>query len=139
MQDLPEKSMMLEALAAFLDRDVRPKIADPAIAFRVRIATHMLGVVAREIKEEDGHDITELDKLSTLLGHTAGAEPPPTRVERARAIAALKKDLQRRIRTSPLDDKAMLRLSAGIRSILQNKLAVSQPKFDTNLEIESPS
>ena len=136
MQDLPEKSSLLDAIASFLDREVRPKISDPAIAFRVRIAAHLASLVAREIREEDAHDIAEIDKLSTLLGHTAGTDPPPTRAERARAITDLEQQLVKRIATGMLDDKAILRLSAGLRVILQNKLAVSQPKFDTALEIE---
>jgi uncharacterized protein DUF6285 len=136
MQDLPEKSLLLDAIGAFLDRDVRPKTSDPAIAFRLRIAAHLLGVVAREIAKEDEHDLRQLETLRVLLGAKGQEAPPLTRQERVRAILVLERDLVKHIRSAPLDDRAMLDLARGIRAILIDKLAVAQPKFDTRTDIE---
>src|SRR5437867_4112535 len=100
MQDLPEKTVMLEALARFLEAEVRPVIADAALGFRVRIAAHLAGVVAREIRAEDGHDRAELERLEALLGRPG--MPASTRSERVASIRALNAELASAIRAGTL-------------------------------------
>lgn len=147
MQDLPEKSALLEAVARFLEQDLRPKVSDPALAFRVRIAAHLAELVSREVRAEAGGTERELDQLRQLLEDpglrasgprdaTPEGAPGAPPDERAKATREAREALAARIRTASLDDAAFARLGAGLRQILGAKLAVSQPRFDLRLDIE---
>ena len=41
MQDAPDKRVLIEAIAKMLVTDVASAVADPALAFRVRIAAQL--------------------------------------------------------------------------------------------------
>ena len=41
MQNRPSKTDLLEAVARFLERDVKPAIKDPSLSFRVLIAANL--------------------------------------------------------------------------------------------------
>src|SRR5262245_7045793 len=116
MQDLPEKSMLLEALAKFIDAQVRPEIRDPALAFRVRIAAHLAGVVAREIRAEDQHDLAELARLEAIEGIGEGRrEPLVTREERRRRISELVAKLAAALRKGTLSAEARTKARAHLK------------------------
>lgn len=135
MQDLPEKAMLLDALAQFLDKQLRPKLEDPALAFRVRIATHLSQLVAREIRAEDQHDLAEIARLREVLGRAEEAPPLP-RALRHQAILEMKRALSKTVRDADLDEPAQARLRSAIKATLIEKLSVSQPRFDTSTQIE---
>src|SRR5262245_39341989 len=105
MQDLPEKSQLLDALAKFIDTDLRPAIQDPALVFRARIAAHLAGVVAREIRAEDEHDAAELSRLAALLGR-APVSLPASHAERKRVMSELNRALAKALREGTLDREA---------------------------------
>ena len=76
MQNRPDKTDLLEAVARFLERDVKPAIKDPSLAFRVLIAANLAAVVAGELRVEDAATGAELDRLRALLPELAGALGP---------------------------------------------------------------
>jgi hypothetical protein len=133
MQDLPEKSMLLDALAQFLDQQVRPKLADPGLAFRVRIAVSLAQLVAREIRAEDQHDAREITRLSRLLHDTTG-DGHAVRKEREDQIRALQKKVIEKLKGA--SDAEFREIHAALKESLVDKLAVAQPRFDTSLSIE---
>lgn len=131
MQDEPNKTAILMGVARFLDQDVRPEIADRALAFRVRIATHLLSTVVRELAFESAADSAELASIQTTLGEPA--TPQPDAQVRAEAIAAGNRELVAGLASGDLDPEA---LHDHLERALAARLAVSNPRFDLSPEIE---
>lgn len=130
MQDLPDKTALLGAVAEFLGRDVVPATTDRDLAFRVRIAAHLLGVVLAELRAEDQHDEAALARISEALG--VPVEPlPGRRDERTRLLRTLTEALASRIRDSALDPGEERRLRDTVVAGLTDTLAVVNPRFDT--------
>ena len=50
MADDPQKQVLLDGVARFLVEQVLPATTDKGLAFRVRIAAHLLGIVSREVQ-----------------------------------------------------------------------------------------
>jgi hypothetical protein len=130
VQDLPDKTALLGAVAEFLGRDVVPATTDRDLAFRVRIAAHLLGVVLAELRAEDRHDEAEVARISEALG--VPAEPLPGRKgERARLLRTLTEALATRIRDASLDPGEERSIRDAVVAGLTDKLAVVNPRFDT--------
>jgi len=131
MQDRPDKTVLLAAIAQFLVTEVRPAVEDPALRFRVLIAAHLAGGIAREIATEDDLDTEQLSGLQALLGES---EPIPGRSdERRAAIEAAQRRLAERIQAGDLDFDAV---SEHLQRVLAGMLRVSNPRFDLNPSIE---
>lgn len=64
--DEPRKERLLDGVAAFLGKQVVPAIEDPALAFRVRIAAHLVGMVARECRAEP-EDPAEVERMTAAF------------------------------------------------------------------------
>lgn len=130
MTDAPDTTALLVAIARFLSDDVVRALPDPALAFRVRIAAHTLGGLAREVTSEARMDQAELAALT-------GGEPP--RVDPASRQAEIRDAraaLVARIRdpATPAHELAQLRRVhlqlEGARAVL------GQPRFDLSDRIE---
>ncbi len=137
MQDFPDKATLLGAVAEFLDKTVRPAIEDKGLAFRVRVAAHMVATVAREVTFEGNHDAVELARLRRLLDR-ADDPLPPNDMERRAVLTDLNAELARRLREDALtaDDQAAIR--THLVRTLEEKLSVVQPRFDVKMRIEQP-
>lgn len=78
MQDLPENTVLLASVEAFLKEDVMPQL-DPAGGFRARVSANVLGMVRRHLEQaglDAAHDERELlarltGRKGTLAGQTA--------------------------------------------------------------------
>ena len=136
MQYRPDKGALLDAVATFLDQQVRPAAsADPALAFRVRIAANLARIAAQETRVEDAHDASELASLLEILPEEAGQLPKlEDGAQRREAIMNLNAVLARRIRAGDFDGDAAV--TSHLRRTLIQKLAVTNPRFDTSLEVE---
>lgn len=68
MQDLPGNAALLKAVETFIQDDVLPD-AEPAMAFRARVAVNVLGMVRRhlELAAQD-HAVREREQLQALTG-----------------------------------------------------------------------
>ena len=140
MQYAPDAPTLLNAVAAFLAEDVRPAIKgqDPALAFRVLIAESLCRIAAGELQSEDMLDMMELSRLTALLPDVAGAlgEIGRSRPERQRAIGRLNAALAERLRVG--DGEPGFRAAAvdHLQQALREKLMVTNPRFDTAMDIE---
>ena len=70
MQDRPDKQTLLDAIAAFLVTEVRPKIDDPGVSFRVLVAAH----VCSQVAAEDLHVTSSLDEARAAARAIVGRE-----------------------------------------------------------------
>ena len=130
MQDLPDKTSLVEAVARLLsDERLKKEVRDPALAFRLKIATHVLETVAREHKLAPAHDASELTRLEALLGPGEGTTTEAKIVELNRTLA-------KRLRAGDEPQAFLARAHAHLKQTLIEKLAVTQPRFDTSREIE---
>jgi hypothetical protein len=120
MQDLPDRNVLLQAVAGFLHQDVVPQVADRALAFRLRIAAHLVATVARELLVEEA--------------------PPPAgegRDLRHAAIRGATDRLVEQARTADPDSDAALALRRLVQADLRAKLAVINPGFDLSPDVEA--
>lgn len=124
MQYLPEKQTLMEALVVFLASQVAPAISDPALRFRVKIAAHLLQVVYRELQLSEGHTALEEARLAELL-----SAPGDVRDLRAAADAV--------IADPDTPPEVLVALRSALMEGLANQIAVSQPRFNTALDIET--
>ena len=129
MQDLPDKGALLVGVARFLGQDLLPHVSDRGAAFRVRIAAHLLAMVARELASEGQADPAELRAFQELLGR--GGEVPADPEVRAAEIAEHRSELAAAIRSGEVPPEAAL---DTLMQVLGARLAVSNPRFDTSLE-----
>lgn len=135
MQDAPDRQTLLAGVAMFLAGQVEPALkapgAHPGLAFRSRIAAHLVATVGRELAFEEQHDAAELDRLRALLGSESG--PPLTGEPRREAIRALRAALAAKLRADePIDNTAT---RAALMATLRDQLQVVQPRFDTRVEL----
>ena len=138
MQQRPDKTELLAAVARFLEREVKPAIKDPALAFRVLIAASLTGIVAGELQTEDAATAAELSRLARILPEdaaTIGLEARlATREGRKEALIALNRALCDRVRKGDFaGDKQVWN---HVSLTLRGELFTSSPRFDTSIDIE---
>ena len=135
MQNLPDRNVLLQAVAGFLANDVVPAVGDRGVAFRVRIAAHLVATVARELMGEEAQDEAQVVRLATALDATVpiGLE---TRDERHQVLRALEIDLARRIRQTDPDSDSALQLRRLVQEDLKSRLKVVNPRFDLAPDVE---
>ena len=135
MQNLPDRNVLLQAVAGFLAKDVVAAIDDRGVAFRVRIAAHLVATVARELTGDEARDEAQVVRLATALDATVpiGLE---TRDERHQILRALEIDLARRIRQTDPDSDAALGLRRLVQEDLKARLKVVNPRFDVSPDVE---
>lgn len=126
MQDRPTAVELLDAVRAFVERDVITAL-DGTAKFHARVAANVLAIVARELALEEGHLAAEWQRLDELLGAAPSPADPATR--RA-ALGARTEALCERIRagdadSGPFRDALLAHLAATVRE----KLAIANPKL----------
>ncbi|MEP7120416.1 MAG: DUF6285 domain-containing protein [Byssovorax sp.] len=138
MQQRPDKTELLTAVARFLEREVKPAIKDPALAFRVLIAASLTGIVAGELQTEDAATAAELSRLARILPEAAtaiGLEGQlATREGRKEALVSLNRALCDRIRSA--DFVKDPQVWSHVTLTLRGELFTSSPRFDTSIDIE---
>ena len=136
MQDGPNAASLLDAVAQFLRRSVVPAVADPSVAFRVRIAASLAAMVSRELQAEEIHDRAELEGLARLLpaAGTDGSEALG-RDERHEAIHAREDALARAIRLRTLKDEEYDAVFQQLMATLVHRLSIVNPRFDITDEV----
>lgn len=122
MQQHPDAAELLDALAAFLDRDVEPAVAaDRALRFRVLIGRSLLGSVSAELRAAPELRAAEREHLIALLDAAPDA-----------ALAELDAELARRIRAGDVDHHAV---RAHLMDTLRAWLEAVDPGFDLRLDL----
>ena len=121
MTDHPADTVVLRALALFLEQDLRPAVHDRRLAFRVRVAAHLLTVIATQWDAASQRANDDLLAARLLLGDAAvSADEAWQRLASA-------------LRSGEVDeDQARVVLMERLRA----ELAVRSPAFDPDAPID---
>jgi hypothetical protein len=136
LQDRPNASELVEAVASFLDKELVPTISDSRLRFRTLIAINVLGIVSRELELGSTVLIAEWQRLASLL-----AQSEPTRPVHDAHLAAeidmLRCELRDRIRSGDFDegDRFDAALDYAEFAVIA-KLRIGNPRFLARLGIE---
>jgi hypothetical protein len=136
MQNRPDKTALLEAVARFLATEVKPAIADPNLAFRVLVAANLAAVVAAEVATDEAQEEAEIERLRNLVPAASG--PFSHASDRKAAIAAANGELVRRILDGELDAAAIRKATDHALLTLRGELFAQSPKFDPSMDVEGP-
>jgi len=130
MQDRPTAMELLEAVRDFLAGEVVPALADRGLRYRMRIALHVLGIVAREVPDEETRLRAEREALVDLLDLPRPAPPCDPRLLRAWVLEA-NRALSERIRDGAADAGPWReRVLAHLQKVVEEKLEGSNPDFN---------
>lgn len=138
MQNRPDKAALLEAVARFLEREIKPAIKDPSLSFRVLIASNLCQLVSAELQMEDMATDAELERLSALLPDVQIdlAKARTSREGRVRAIAEYNRALCDRVTSGGIQAEPGGELWSHVTTVLRGELLTSSPRYDTSLDIE---
>ncbi len=127
MQDRPTAVELLHAVRQFLEQDVLPGL-EGRRRFHGLVAANVLGIVARELEQEEGALVAEWRRLRDLLA--LDESRPPGRSDGLRAaVRELTERLVARIRAGEADDGAFAdAVRAHVRLTVVEKLRVANPK-----------
>lgn len=117
MQPAGEVEQLLQAVAKFLDQELRPVVTDPGLAFRARVAASLLRSLALEQPAAERLDAEARTGLAALLGRDASR-------------AELEADLVERLRAGRLDAKAQAAARVAVQTALRARLRVTSPDLD---------
>ena len=130
MQDRPEASALLDAIADFLLKEVLPAVRQSdTLSYKALVSWNMLGVVSREIKEGEGLLNAELKRLSDFLKEPTGM--PATAREKMSLAGMLNAELAEQIRRERIGPENKVVLSL-IKQGLLEKLQIANPRFGTD-------
>ena len=129
MQNRPDHSTLLDAIASFLMADLVPRLeADKALQFRVLIAANLATVVAGEVRTGAARFASETTRLQALL---ASPQLPGDDA----ALEAHNRQLASALRKNAL---APAQLDAALEHLFvtaKETLEVTNPRFELNEEI----
>jgi hypothetical protein len=129
MQDRPTPVELIEAVRDFLAGEVVPALADRGLRYRMRIALHALGIVAREVPDEGRRLRAEREALVNLLDLPRPAPPCDPGLLRAWVLEA-NRALCERIRDGAADAGPWReRVLAHLQQVVEEKLRGSNPDF----------
>src|SRR5574342_847525 len=127
MQDRPTVLELIEAVRDFLADDVLPALVDRSLRYRMRIALHALGIVAREVPDEEIRLRAEREALLNLLDLPRPAPPCDPRLLHAWVLEA-NRALCARIRDGEADAGPWReRVLAHVQQTVEEKLRSSNP------------
>lgn len=116
----PTSEELLDALATFLTRDLRPTVAEPGLAFRTLIAANVASTLAAEQRLGSAIDAAQRSRLGAL-GFQDGA----------RGTESLEGDLVAAVRRGDLGEAGPGTLAwAHARASLVEMLSAVNPRFD---------
>lgn len=126
MQDRPTAAELLAAVRAFLEDDLLPQL-EGRRRFHALVAANVLGIVEREMAQDEAHLRAEHARLATLLGAPAHEG---TLAALRDAVRALDVRLAERIRAGDADAGPFAdAVRAHLRATTLEKLAVANPRY----------
>lgn len=132
MMDRPDQATLLEAVAAYLEKDARPQIADPGVAFRALIAANLCRIVAAESRAGERFELESLRVAASILGQAAPSAD--TQAERRALLVRLEAELASKLKSHelPLGPSTV----EALMQLLATELAIVSPRFDRALHLE---
>ena len=126
MQNRPDHSTLLDAIASFLMADVVPKLeADKALQFRVLIAANLATVVAGEIRTGPDRMASETARLRSLLGPLT-----PTLSPEGGEGEQMKRQLAAALRNNQLTPDQLEKTLDHLLATARETLEVTNPRFE---------
>lgn len=128
MNDRPTTMELVRVVREWLQNDALPLLKkEGAAGFQALIASHVLGIVEREIEMEEQHLNQEWQWLSSSLILTT---PTSSGVGAMRqAVQSAHRELCMRIRQGEYDERGeFLQLVRNLKSSVRMKLAVNNPR-----------
>ncbi len=124
MQDRPTAAEVLVTIGEYLNEEVLPAV-EGALRYKTLVAANLIKVLERELAAGDGPPRRERDRLTALLGVTAGGE------DLAGDVLGLNAELQRRLLapTAPSREFLLAARDALEAAAVEN-LAVNKPGYD---------
>lgn len=124
MQDRPTAAEVLVTIGEYLNEEVLPAV-EGALRYKTLVAANLIKVLERELAAGDGPPRRERDRLTVLLGVTAGGE------DLAGDVLGLNAELQRRLLapTAPSREFLLAARDALEAAAVEN-LAVNKPGYD---------
>ncbi|MBQ0719550.1 MAG: hypothetical protein KBT88_06215 [Gammaproteobacteria bacterium] len=120
-QDRASAEELLGGVEAFLRKDVLPQLSGASI-YKCRVAANILSIVQRELAKGEQANSAELEGLQALLGRQGEGS------SEAALLDDLNGELCAGIRSGKLDEQRDVVMS-HVRSTLQDKLAIANPKY----------
>jgi hypothetical protein len=113
-QDRPDAAELLDTVREFLEELLRSLTGDAR--FKTRVSAHLLGILAREWRDEPDLATAERTRLRDLLGRADGE------------LAELNQELAHRIRAGSLDAGDPALFAHVLRSV-EDKVRIVNPKY----------
>ncbi|MCB1137233.1 MAG: hypothetical protein KDK23_00700 [Leptospiraceae bacterium] len=129
MQYRPEAADLCEAIADFLLKEVLPAAQSDELSYKALVSWNMLGVVARELRDEEDLLRNEAGRLHQLLDEP-GLEDLQTLQDVKQRIASLNDKLAEKIRSEGVADPKG-QIWAHVKQTLAENLSISNPRFQT--------
>ena len=122
----PDAIEILEGLAIFLAKELRPTVADPALAFRTLIASNLAATVAGELRAQAAAEGAHRARLAAL-----GFEAPDS------TVSDLEAQLRSAVRAGACDSRDARGASvwAHAKASLAEMLAATNPRFDRRADL----
>lgn len=120
-QDRASAEELLGGVEIFLRKEVLPQLSGASI-YQCRVAANILSIVQRELAQGDKADSAELQGLQSLLGREGEGG------NSAAQLDDLNAELCASIRSGKLDEQRA-EVMSHVRTNLQNKLAIANPKY----------
>jgi len=137
MQDRPTATELLAAVRAFLLDEVAPALTEPGPRFRTLIAANVLGIVERELADEESRLVAEWEQLVSLDPAGSPGVPPESLAALRADIVARSRALCARIRAGEADaGPARVAAWAFARWSVEAKLRVANPRYLARLRGE---
>ncbi len=124
MQDRPTAGELVEAVREFLETEILPDLSDPRAKFRTLVAMNALGILEREMTQEEALLRAELARLTSLLPGE-GPTPPGSLGELKGRVADLNRTLARAIRDGDVPEGAL----SALKQTVAEKLEVASPRY----------
>jgi hypothetical protein len=133
MLDRPDASTLLKSIAGFLAEEVRPRVSDKGLSFRLLIAAQLLETLAIQDRLLPGLEKAALERLSALLPDAAAELPEG--LSPTQRLASLESEQVARFRVGSWDGLSTPALLDHLRQSLRDELKIANPRFDPGAEV----
>jgi hypothetical protein len=123
MQDRPTASELTEAVREFLRADVLPGLQDPRARFRMLVAMNALGILERELVQEESLLQVEHERLARLLDKDRTM--PDSLEELKHRVVELNWDLVERVRSGEVPEGTF----GLLKQTIEDKLKIASPRY----------